>query len=555
MADHEIFVKELGKKIHVTKETSFFELSKMCGELHKAPIMAAKSGNSLIELCRNVNGESEVEFIDLFSLDGIRIYTRGALFILFIAIRELFGSAQLNVHHSRGTGLVCNIEGIESTPENLLQIEERMRELVKEDIVFEKATLRKFEAIRLFSEDGQRDKALLFKYRKKSTVNIYRCKGFINYFYGYMPYSTGAILNFSLIPYGDYFILNLPDTKQPDRLPKFVDQPKISTIFLEHERWGEILGVKTIGEINEIISKGPREIREIVNITESLHEKKIGAIADQIAKHKEPSLILIAGPSSSGKTTFSKRLMLHLKVLGMNPVQISIDDYFVDREKTPLDENGNYDFESIHALNIDLFNEQISQLLDGKEVLLPKFDFMLGKSGFHDKPIRISEGQPVIIEGIHGLNELLSSSVPRHRKFKIYVSALTQMNLDSLNRIPTTDVRLLRRIVRDNRSRGHSALDTMRMWPSVRRGEDKYIFPFQEEADVMFNSAIVYELAALKGFAEPLLVQIDDSVPEYIEAKRLLRFIDYLLPMMNLEDIPRTSIIKEFIGDSVFGSL
>jgi len=238
----------------------------------------------------------------------------------------------------------------------------------------------------------------------------------------------------------------------------------------------------------------------------------------------------------------------------MKPVQISVDDYFVDRDKTPKDENGNYDFESIYALNIDLFNEQISQLLDGKEVLLPKFDFVLGRSRFHDRPIKITEGQPVIIEGIHGLNELLSSSVPRERKFKIYVSALTQMNLDNLNRIPTTDVRLLRRIVRDNRFRGHSALDTIRMWSSVRRGEDKYIFPFQEEADVMFNSAIVYELAALKGFAEPLLVQIDDSVPEYLEAKRLLRFIDYLLPMTNLEDIPRTSIIKEFIGGSVFGS-
>ena len=554
MANHEIFVKELNKKIPVTKETTFYELSKMCDSFHRAPIMAAKSGNALMELCRKVNGEQEVEFVDLSSLDGLRIYTRGTLFILFIAIRELFGAVQLNVHHSRGPGLVCDIEGVEPTSDNLKTIENKMRQLVEEDHVFEKGTLGKFEAIRMFNEDGQRDKALLFKYRKKSTVNIYRCKGYLNYFYGYMPFSTGAVKNFALIPYGEYFILNLPNTEEPDRLPVFVDQPKISTVFLEHEKWGKILGVKTVGELNEIISRGPKEIREIINIAESLHEKKIAAIADLIAAHKEPSLILIAGPSSSGKTTFSQRLMLHLKVLGMKPIQISIDDYFVDREKTPRDENGNYDFESIYALNIELFNEQISQLLDGKEVLLPKFDFILGKSGFHDKPIRISEGQPVIIEGIHGLNELLSSSVPHERKFKIYVSALTQMNLDNLNRIPTTDVRLLRRIVRDNRFRGHSALDTIRMWSSVRRGEDKYIFPFQEEADVMFNSAIVYDLAALKAFAEPLLVQIDDSVPEYLEAKRLLRFIDYVLPMTNLEDIPRTSIIKEFIGGSVFGS-
>lgn len=554
MANHEIFVKELGKKVPVTEETTFYELSKMCDSFHRAPIMAAKSGNSLIELCRKVNGEQEIEFIDLFSIDGMRIYTRGTLFILFIAIRELFGTAQLNVHHSRGPGLVCDIEGVEISPENLKRIETRMKELVEEDAVFEKGTLGKFEAIRSFEEDGQIDKALLFKYRKKSTVNIYRCKGYLNYFYGYMPFSTGTVKKFALIPYGDYFILNLPGTREPIKLPEFVDQPKISSVFLEHEKWGKILGVKTVGELNEIICRGPKEIREIVNIAESLHEKKIAAIADRISEHREPSLILIAGPSSSGKTTFSQRLMLHLKVLGMKPVQISVDDYFVDREKTPKDENGNYDFESIYALNIDLFNEQISQLLNGKEVLLPRFDFILGKSGFQDTPIKITEGQPVIIEGIHGLNELLSRSVPRERKFKIYVSALTQMNLDNLNRIPTTDVRLLRRIVRDNRFRGHSALDTIRMWSSVRRGEDKYIFPFQEEADVMFNSAIVYELAALKGFAEPLLVQIDDSVPEYLEAKRLLRFIDYLLPMTNLEDIPRTSIIKEFIGGSVFSS-
>ena len=550
-----VFLSDTKKWIEISPGMTFNDLAMTCHPGSDIPVLAAKSENSLIELCRTIDSsfyEKRIEFVDLRSLDGLRIYTRGALFILFMAIRDLFGKVVLGVHHSRGTGLVCEIDGVKMDGNILNSIEKRMQEIVEEDRVFVKDTIGKFEAIRLFYEDGQKDKALLFKYRKKSTVNIYRCGDYVNYFYGYMPHSTGPVRNFSLIPYGDYFVLNLPSISNPAELPKFIDQPKISSIFLEHERWGKILGAKTIGEMNEIISKGPKDIREIVNVAEALHEKKIAQIADQIAEKEATRLILISGPSSSGKTTFSKRLMLQLKVLGMNPVQISLDDYFVDRENTPRDENGNYDFESIYALNIDLFNRHMGELLEGKEVLMPKFDFILGKSSLQEAPIRITHEQPIIIEGIHGLNELLTSSVPRESKFKIYISALTQMNIDNMNRIPTTDVRLLRRIVRDNRFRGHSALDTIRMWNNVRRGEDKYIFPFQEEADTMFNSSLVYELAVLKSFAEPLLVQIDDSTQEYLEAKRLLRFIDYFLPMTNLEDIPRTSIIKEFIGGSVF---
>lgn len=545
-------IKGIEESISVSEGMTFQDLACRFQERYGSPIMAAKSGNSLLELCRPIADEKEIELVDLSSLDGIRIYTRGAIFILFMAVRELLGKVSLDVHHSRGSGLICEIEGFATDHELLGRIQKKMREIVEENVPFIKDTIGKFEAIRLFMEDGQIDKALLFKYRKKSTVNIYRCKGYLNYFYGYMPFSTGSVNNFSLIPYGSYFVLNLPSPSEPNTLPDFVDQPKISSIFLEHERWGGILGVKTIGELNGIISKGYKETREMINIAEALHEKKIAGIADQIASRESARVILVAGPSSSGKTTFSKRLMLQLKVLGMNPIQISLDDYFFDRKDTPRDENGNYDFESIYALNIDLFNRQMGELLEGKEVLLPKFDFLLGKSGFQEKAVSIGHDQPIIVEGIHGLNELLTASIPKERKFKIYVSALTQLNIDNMNRIPTTDVRLLRRIVRDNRFRGHSALDTIRMWSSVRRGEDRYIFPFQEEADAMFNSALAYELAILKSFAEPLLVQIDDSVPEFLEAKRLLRFIDCFLPITNLEDVPRTSIIKEFIGGSVF---
>jgi len=552
MTKKTIRIKGIEESIPVSEGTTFQDLACRFSGRYGSPIMAVKSGNSLFELCRLVGEEKEIDFVDLSSLDGIRIYTRGAIFILFMAVRELLGKVSLDVHHSRGSGLICEIEGVVANRELLEKIEEKMREIAQENVPFIKDTIGKFEAIRIFREDGQIDKALLFKYRKKSTVNIYRCKDYLNYFYGYMPFSTGSVGYFSLIPYGNYFVLNLPSASEPHALPDFVDQPKISSIFLEHERWGSILGVKTIGELNEIISKGYGETREMINVAEALHEKKIAGIADQIESRESVRVILVAGPSSSGKTTFSKRLMLQLRVLGMNPIQISLDDYFFDRKDTPLDEKGNYDFESIYALNIELFNRQMGELLEGREVLLPKFDFLLGKSGFQEKAVSISHDQPIIVEGIHGLNELLTASIPKERKFKIYVSALTQLNIDNMNRIPTTDVRILRRIVRDNRFRGHSALDTIRMWSSVRRGEDRYIFPFQEEADAMFNSALAYELGILKSFAEPLLVQIDDSVPEFVEAKRLLRFIDYFLPITNLEDVPRTSIIKEFIGGSVF---
>nr|WP_235598523.1 nucleoside kinase [Kosmotoga arenicorallina] len=368
-----------------------------------------------------------------------------------------------------------------------------------------------------------------------------------------MPVSTGNLKWFKLLPYKKkYFILNLPTNSSPSKVPEFSDRPKLANVFMEHENWGKILGVKTVGELNSIIASGDDETAELIRIAEALHEKKIANIADEIGKRKKTRLILIAGPSSSGKTTFSKRLMLHLKVLGFRPIQISLDDYFVDREKTPKDEDGNYDFESINALNLELFNEQMNQLMEGKEVHLASFDFRKGKSGFRKNSIKIDEDQPIIVEGIHGLNEQLSKDVPPEKKFKIYVSALTQMNLDDMNRIPTTDVRLLRRIVRDYRYRGHTALDTIKMWGNVRKGEEKYIFPFQEQADVMFNSALIYELAVLKMFAEPLLLQIDNSRPEFAEAKRLLRFIDYFLPVTAMEEIPRTSILREFIGGSTF---
>lgn len=404
----------------------------------------------------------------------------------------------------------------------------------------------------MFKEIGEEDKALLFKYRKKSTVNIYYAGKYFNYFYGYLPYSTGYVNKFKLKKVEKGFVIIHPTNRFPNDLPDYSYSPKLFATFEEYKNWLDIMEIKTVGELNSIISQGAERVRDIIRVAEVLHEKKYTQIADEIVNRKNIRLITIAGPSSSGKTTSAKRIALHLKVHGLRPVPISLDDFFLEREKTPRDENGNYDFESINALDLELFNNTMVDLIKGKEVTLPKFDFKTGKRFWQDEPLKIKENQPIIIEGIHGLNELLTASISKEQKFKIYVSSLTQMNLDSMDRIPTTDTRLIRRLVRDYYFRGYSAEDTLKIWPSVVRGEHKNIFPFQDEADIMFNSHLVYELSVLKLFAEPLLLPIDNSHPEYTEAKRLLRFLDYFLPITELDEIPKTSIIREFIGKSAF---
>ncbi len=348
------------------------------------------------------------------------------------------------------------------------------------------------------------------------------------------------------------FVITHPTNRFPDDVPDYKYSPKLFITFEEYKNWLDIMEIQTVGELNSIISHGAERVREIIRVAEVLHEKKYAQIADEIVNRKNIRLITIAGPSSSGKTTSAKRIALHLKVHGLRPIPISLDDFFLEREKTPRDENGNYDFESINALDLELFNNTMIDLIKGKEVILPKFDFKSGTRFWRDETLKIKENQPIIIEGIHGLNELLTASISKEQKFKIYVSSLTQMNLDSMDRIPTTDTRLIRRLVRDYYFRGYSAEDTLKIWPSVVRGEHKNIFPFQDEADIMFNSHLVYELSVLKLFAEPLLLTIDNSHPEYTEAKRLLRFLDYFLPITELDEIPKTSIIREFIGKSAF---
>ncbi len=546
---------DTGEEVTVSQGERLTDYASKYAKYHKTPILAARINNSIVELNKPLDRGGTVEFIDLSTLDGLRIYQRGVLFLLHMVLKEYYRGYQLWVLHSIGNALYCELrkngERKNFTDEEIQRIKMRMLELVEQDVPFEKQEFYKNEAFEIFSNQGDADRIRLFKFRKKKTIKLYKCLNYYDYYYGYMPPSTGCLKYFDLAKEKDGFLLILPDRSNPQSVTKPKPLPKLSSVFLEYARWLDVIGINTVADLNELIAAGERAVVELMLLSEALHEKKIAQIAEQYA-NSGARLILIAGPSSSGKTTFAKRLMIQLKVFGFQPLSISLDDYFVDREKTPRDESGNYDFEALEAIDIELFNRHLVDLIEGKELCLPRFDFKSGKRSWSDKTVRLRKDQPIVIEGIHGLNEKLTPSIDRSFKFKVYVSALTQLNLDAHNRITTTDTRLLRRIVRDYKFRGHSALDTLRMWSSVRRGEEKYIFPFQEEADVMFNSAIVYELAVLKIFAEQLLVQISPDEAEYSEALRLTKLLDYFLPITNIEDIPRSSILREFVGRSVF---
>ena len=545
-----------GKKVEVDRGTKLLQFVPEYQKYHDAPIVAARLDNLIVELQKPLDRGGKVRFIDLRSSDGIRIYQRGLLFILYVAVKETFPKLKLKVLHSLANSLYCELvdengEIYTPTEEDLERIKEKMKEIVGKDEPFEKIALFKGEVRKLFEELGLEAKVKLLEFRKKKTIKVYKCCGYYNYFYGYMPPSTGVLKVFDLRVYEQGFRLLHPTTSSPNEIPEYKEMKKFNTVFLEYARWLRIMEIEHVGDLNRIIARGERAVADLILIAEALHEKRISQIADEFRKKKTARLILIAGPSSSGKTTFAKRLSVQLKVNGYRPVAISLDDYFVDREKTPRDENGNYDFEALEAIDVQLFNEHLLALFEGKEVEIPKYDFKNGKRR-PGRKLRIDKDQVIIVEGIHGLNPRLTPHVPEELKFRIYVSALTQINFDEVNRMSTTDTRLIRRMVRDYKFRGHSALDTLRMWPNVRRGEERNIFPYQEEADAMFNSALVYELPVLKIFAESLLAQVPENVDEYPEALRLLKVLDYFLPITNIEDIPRNSILREFIGRSIF---
>lgn len=539
-----------GTVLEVKKGITLEEIKEKVQSEYNALIVAAKINNNLKELNFILKEDSEVEFVDLSTSIGQRIYQRSLSFVFIRAAMELLPECKVSVEHSLSKGLYCEIKHKHPINEdNVEAIEKRMKEIVSEDVNLVKENISKDEAKEIFRKFDMDAKEKLLRYREKDNINIYSCGWLKNYFYGYMVPSTGYLKNFKLKFYMPGIIIQFPTKGEPDKIPAFKEQPKLAAIFREAEVWGNILNVGYVANLNELIEKG--EYPELIRIAEALHEKKIAQIADMITQ-KEKRVVLIAGPSSSGKTTFAQRLLIQLRVNGLRPITLSTDDYFVNREFTPRDEEGNYDFESLKAVDVDLFNEHLTKLIQGEEVHIPTFNFLTGTREYKGNKIKIHKDQPIIIEGIHGLNEKLTNDIPDNKKFRIYISALTQLNIDNHNRIPTTDTRLVRRIVRDSKYRGHSALTTLKLWKSVRRGEERNIFPFQEAADIMFNSALVYELAVLKKYAEPLLKEIDDKEPGYAEAKRLLKFLSYFKSIDDEGSILQTSILKEFVGGSCF---
>ncbi len=515
-------------------------------------IIAGIVGNELKELRHTLDEDCEVKWIDCCSSIGSRIYKRSLSFIFVRACMELFSGCSVSVEHSISKGLYCEVKY--KTPMNegeVKRIRMRMQEIVEEDVPFHKSRISVEEAMDIFRDYGQQSKVKLLKYREKPYIKIYQCGWLKNYFYGYMVPSSGYLKQFDLTWYKPGVVIRYPRLEEKGNIPAFVDNPKLFKVFRESEQWAEILKIDYVAALNDLIVS--KSEAEYLRIAEALHEKKIVKIADEASNSiEEKRVILIAGPSSSGKTTFARRLGIQLKVNGLRPVSISLDDYFVDREKTPLDETGEFDFESLHAIDLDLFNQHLSALLKGEEVIIPTFNFKTGKREYNGHRLQVDHDQPLILEGIHALNDELTRSISRHNKYKVYISCLTQLNIDEHNRIPTTDTRLIRRLVRDFQFRGNDATRTLSMWSSVRRGEEGNIFPFQEDADAVFNSALFYELSVLKKYAEPLLRQIDNDSSLYPEAKRLLKFLGYFVVLENEDDIPRTSILREFIGKSGF---
>ncbi len=532
---------------------SYTEIAKDFQDQYESPIVLVLKNGKLTELFKKVTSDCRIEFLTTKTSPGIEAYRRSATLIMLKAFYDVVGNKNINkisVQYSLSKGYYCTLNSkVKLNQELLDKVKIRMNEIVAENAQINKRTIGTTSAIDLFNRHRMYDKEKLFKYRRASKVNIYSLKGFEDYFYGYMVPNTGYVKYFDLFLYDEGFVLQLPTKENPNVVPEFKPQKNLFNVLKESEKWSETLKIDTVGALNEQISQG--NIKDIILVAEALQEKKIAEIATMIAESKDKKFIMIAGPSSSGKTSFSHRLSIQLKANGLNPHPIGVDDYFINRDITPRDENGNYNFEVLEALDVEQFNKDMLDLLDGKTIKMPTYNFITGKREYKGNTLTLGKDDILVIEGIHGLNDKLSYALPKNSKFKIYISALTQLNIDEHNRISTTDGRLIRRMVRDARTRGISAEETIARWQSVRNGEESYIFPFQEEADVMFNSALIYELSVLKQFAEPLLFGIPSTSPEYVEAKRLLKFLDYFLGV-NTEDIPNNSLVREFVGGSCF---
>lgn len=552
--EKEMYSVQIGSEVRQYEAGTVYQ--KIAGDFqaeYENDIVLVFVDGKLQELHKKLKKDCMMSFVTTGDTIGHTTYNRSMKLMLVKAVYDVAGHEnvqKVRIHYSLSKGYYCTVEGnFDLTQEFLEDVETRMTEMVKKDIPILKRTVHTDEAIALFGQYGMSDKEELFKYRRVSKVNIYSLNEFEDYYYGYMVPSAGYLKYFKLYLYDEGFVLQMPEESAPKIVPPFVPQSKLFHVLKEAISWGDLQGIETVGALNEKMTKG--DALEVVLVQEAMQEKKIADIAQMIASKPDIKFILIAGPSSSGKTTFSHRLSIQLRANGLVPHPIAVDNYFVEREQTPRDAKGDYDFECLGAVDVELFNYQMQELLAGNEVVIPTFNFVNGHKEYTGSPKKLGENDVLVIEGIHCLNPKLTESLADENKFKIYISALTQLNIDEHNRIPTTDGRLLRRIVRDARTRGSSAQRTIRRWPSVRRGEEQNIFPYQEEADVMFNSALIYELAVLKPYVEAQLFGVDRDSPEYVEAKRLLKFLDYFVGIGS-ETVPTNSLLREFIGGGCF---
>lgn len=518
-------------------------------EIEKTNALACRFNNEIKSLDYKIDKDGEISFIDFNDVDGKRIYNRGIIYIMSKAINELYKNALITVNYQLSNAMFCEIDNMEITKEMIENIKQKMIEITNKNLPITKVTMTTEEAEEFYEKERSLKGRVQLDSKQKDGVSLYYCEDYYNYFYGVMPISTGIVKTYDIKKYKDGFLVRFPSKTNQNVLSEYVENKKLFTTLNEYEDLHRILNINTLYKLNKIVRED--KITEHILLAEALHEKKIAQIADDIATKNKVKMILIAGPSSSGKTTFAQRLGLQLRLLGLRPVTISVDNYFVEREQTPKDSNGNYDFECLEAIDLELFNKHLKKLLQGREIKVPTFDFAHGTKVYDGKTMRLRKDDVLVIEGIHCLNDKLTVSIPKEQKYKVYISALTVLNIDYYNRISTTDTRLIRRIVRDNQFRNYKALHTLEMWYSVNRGENKYIYPFQEEADVMFNTSLIYELGVLKDYAIPLLKEIDNTHREYSEAKRLIRLLSYF-ESIPTKAIPETSLLREFIGGSIF---
>lgn len=535
--------------LDIKKGTKVIDLLKQEIFSNKNNTMACKFNNEVKSLNYEIEKDGSIELLDMKSKDGMKIYRRGLVYIVSKAIEEMYPNALVTVNFQLSNSILCEIENMEITNEMITNINKKVQEIIDKDLKIEKKLMNKDEAIEFYKKHNTLKGKLQLESNSKDCIALYFCENYFNYFYGVLPISTGFIHKFEIKKYGERLLIRYPEMKNPNILPEFKETKKLLNTLDEYEDIHHVLNVHTLGKLNRIIDE--KKTFDYILLDEALHEKKIAQIADNVIKRGKVKMVLIAGPSSSGKTTFAKRLGIQLRLNGLKPVTISVDNYFVERENNPRDEYGNYDFECIEAIDTKLFNEHLIALLNGETIKVPTFDFEHGTKVYKGNTMKLKDDQILVIEGIHCLNDELTKLIPKEQKYKVYISALTVLNLDYYNRISTTDTRLIRRIVRDYQFRSYNALHTLKMWDSVIRGEEKNIFPFQEQADSMFNSSLIYEIAALKDYAIPLLEEITPQDKEYSEAKRLLGFLRYFRSIPK-EYVPQNSLLREFLGGSIF---